>query len=126
MLRLNVTRSFGDFTSLLIARWLSRKRSSGQAKRLSSWDLLGGPRRIEIWGDWSASRFTVSAPVGIPVTKRCCVFTGPLEPSSLQGPKVLDFYAGFFGHRVTCLKADGKDVTDLKLILNSDSKAEDE
>jgi hypothetical protein len=73
-----------------------------------------------------ASRFIVSAPVGIPVTKRRCVSTGPLKPSSLQGPKVLDFYAGSCGHRVTCLKADGKDITDLKLILNSDSKAENE
>ena len=44
----------------------------------------------------------------------------------IAGPKVLDFYAGFCAHRVTCLKADGKDITDLKLILNGDSNAENE
>ena len=33
-------------------------------------------------------------------------------------------FAGFFAHRATCLKADGKDITDLKLILNADSCAE--
>jgi hypothetical protein len=36
----------------------------------------------------------------------------------ITGPKVLDFYAGFCAHRATCLNADGKDITDLKLILN--------
>ena len=44
----------------------------------------------------------------------------------IKGPKVLDFYAGFCAHRATCLKADGKDITDLHLILNGDSNAEDE
>jgi hypothetical protein len=44
----------------------------------------------------------------------------------ITGPKVLDFYAGFCAHRVTCLKADGKDITELKLILNGNSNAENE
>ena len=42
----------------------------------------------------------------------------------ITGPKVLDIFAGFCAHRATCLKADGKDITDLKLILNADSCAE--
>ena len=44
----------------------------------------------------------------------------------IAGPKVLDFYAGFCAHRATCLKADGKDITDLKLILDGDSNAENQ
>jgi hypothetical protein len=39
---------------------------------------------------------------------------------------VLDFYAGFCAHRATCLKADGKDITDLKLILDNDPKAKND
>ena len=33
---------------------------------------------------------------------------------------------GFVAQRATCLKADGKDIIDVKLILNGDSSAEDE
>jgi hypothetical protein len=44
----------------------------------------------------------------------------------IAGPKALHFQAGFCAHRATCLEADGKDITDLKLILDSDSKAENE
>jgi hypothetical protein len=44
----------------------------------------------------------------------------------IKGPKVLDSYAGFCAYRATCLEADGKDITDLKLIFNGDSNAEDE
>ena len=44
----------------------------------------------------------------------------------IKGPKVLDFYAGFCAHRATCLKADGKDITDLKLILDNDPKAKND
>src|ERR1700732_949145 len=41
----------------------------------------------------------------------------PLGTVIITGPKVLDFYAGFCGHRATCLKADGKDIKVLNLIL---------
>src|ERR1700739_2184325 len=46
----------------------------------------------------------------------------PLGTVVVAGPKVLDFYAGFCSNRATCLKADGKDITGLELILNGDSK----
>ena len=38
----------------------------------------------------------------------------------------MDFYCGFCAHGATCLKADGKDITDLKLLLNGNSDAENE
>src|SRR3984893_19315411 len=50
----------------------------------------------------------------------------PLATVVIVGPKVLDFYAGFCAHRATCLKADGKDIKLLNLILSSDSDAVDE
>ena len=40
---------------------------------------------------------------------------------AFAGPKVLDFYAGFCAHRAMCLKADGKDIKVLNLILSGDS-----
>ena len=44
----------------------------------------------------------------------------------ITGLKVLDFYAGFCTHRATYLKASGKDITDLKLILSDNFDAKDE
>ena len=67
------------------------------------------------------SRSLVSAQVGISVKKKHSVFIGRLGPSSLRGPKVLDFYAGFCAHRATCLKVDGKDIKVLNLILSDSS-----
>jgi hypothetical protein len=58
--------------------------------------------------------------------KETLCFYWQLGTVVMTGPKVLDFYAGFCTHRVTCLKADGKDITDLKLILNSAPNAESE
>ena len=50
----------------------------------------------------------------------------PLGIVVIAGPKVLDFYAEFCAHRATCLKADGKDIKVLNMILNGDSNAENE
>src|SRR6201981_166363 len=48
----------------------------------------------------------------------------PLATVIITGSKVLDFYAVFCAHRATCLKADGKDIKVLNMILsgNSDGK----
>ena len=45
----------------------------------------------------------------------------PLATVVVAGPKVLVFYAGFCAHRATCLKADGKDIKVLNLILSGNS-----
>jgi hypothetical protein len=45
----------------------------------------------------------------------------PLATVVIAGPKVLDFYAGFCAHRATYLKADGKDIRVLNLILSGNS-----
>jgi hypothetical protein len=50
----------------------------------------------------------------------------PLGTLLITGPRALDFYTGFCANRATCLTADGKDITEIKLILNDDSNAQKE
>jgi hypothetical protein len=50
----------------------------------------------------------------------------PLGTVVITGPKVLDFYAAFCAHRATCLKADGKEIKVLNLILSGDSDGTNE
>jgi hypothetical protein len=73
-----------------------------------------------------ASRSLVSVPAGIFGDKETLCLYWPLGTVVITGPKVLDFYASFCTHRATCLKADRKHITDLKLMLNGDSNAENE
>lgn len=65
----------------------------------------------------------VSPPTAIFGDRETLCLYWPLGTVVITGPKVLDFYARFCAQRATCLKADGKDITDLKLILNDDSNA---
>jgi hypothetical protein len=82
--------------------------------------------RFSTQGDWwGFSFFSLSASRYFGVKETLCLYW-PLGTVFIRGPKVLDFYAGFCAHRVTCLKADGKDITDLKLILHGDSNADNE
>ena len=72
-------------------------------------------------GDWWGFRFfslTASRYFGHKET--LCLYW-PLGTVVITGPKVLDFYAGFCGHRAACLKADGEDIKVLNLILSGDS-----
>jgi hypothetical protein len=77
-------------------------------------------------GDWwGFPFFSLSASRYFGDKKTLCLYW-PLGTVVITGPKVLDFYAGFSANRATCVKADGKDITNLKLILNGDSNAETE
>jgi hypothetical protein len=77
-------------------------------------------------GDWwGFPIFSLSASRYFGDKETLCLYW-PLGTVVITGPKVLDFYAGFCAHRATCLKADGKDITDLKLILCGNSIAENE
>ena len=49
----------------------------------------------------------------------------PLGTVLVRGPKASDFYDAFCAQRATLLKADGKDVVDVKCIPKKDDK-EDE
>jgi hypothetical protein len=77
-------------------------------------------------GDWwGFPFFSLSASRYFGDRKTLCLYW-PLGTVVITGPKGLDFYACFCAHRATFLKADGKDITDLKLILNCGSNAENE
>ena len=41
----------------------------------------------------------------------------------VRGPKALDFYDGFCANKATLLKADGKDVVDVKFIPKEEDEA---
>jgi hypothetical protein len=43
----------------------------------------------------------------------------PLGTVVVTGPKTLDFDTAFCNHRATSLKADGKDILSVRMILNS-------
>jgi hypothetical protein len=42
----------------------------------------------------------------------------------IAGPKALDFYDDFCNHRATSLKADGKDIVSVTMLLNSGEDTE--
>jgi hypothetical protein len=65
---------------------------------------------------------TLHVMIGLPCSgnKETLCLYWPLGTVVITGPKVLDFYSGFCAHRATCLKADGKDIKVLNLILSGD------
>jgi hypothetical protein len=77
-------------------------------------------------GDWWGFPFFSLTASRYFVEKQTLCLYWPLGTVVITGPKALDFYAGFCAHRATCLKADGKDITDLKLVLDGNSSAENE
>src|SRR5262249_39998278 len=75
---------------------------------------------FRFWADgdwWGFPFFSLSASRYFAERETLCLHW-PVGSVVITGPKVLDFYAAFCAHRATCLKADGKDITDLRLILN--------
>jgi hypothetical protein len=122
-LRDAVTRPSKRLSFRVPARSLKEQFSRGS----EAWKEQSDP----IFRFWTEGRL-----VGFPIfSLRASRYFGDAETLCLYwqlgtvvitGPKVLDFYAGFCVNRATCLKADGKDIKDLKLILNSDSNAANE
>jgi hypothetical protein len=74
---------------------------------------------------WGFPFFTPSASRYSGDKEALCLYW-PLGTVVITAPKVLDFYAGVLCPPGNCLKAHGKDITDLELILNADSNAENE
>ena len=101
--------------------WLYRLRSREDRKMVCSNDRFWGWRPAAFFKDWAA--LSASRYVGDKET--LCLYW-PLGTVVITGPKALDFYAGFCAHRASCLKADGKDIKVLNLILsgNSDGASE--
>ena len=78
---------------------------------------------FRFWADgdwWGFPFFSLSASRYFGAKETLCLYW-PLGTVIIAGPKVLDFYAAFCAHRATSLKSDGKDITDLQLVLDNDS-----
>ncbi|MGC1297339.1 MAG: hypothetical protein WA869_20100 [Alloacidobacterium sp.] len=77
-------------------------------------------------GDWwGFPFFSLNASRYFGDKEMLCLYW-PLGTLLITGPKALDFYTGFCAHRATYLTADGKDITELKLILSDDFNAQKE
>ena len=77
-------------------------------------------------GDWwGFPFFSLSASRYFGERETLCLYW-PLGTLVIRGPRVLDFYAAFSAHRATCLMTDGKDITNLKLIINGDFQPDNE
>jgi hypothetical protein len=86
------------------------------------------PKSVSLYraeGDWWGFPFFSLSASRYFGDKELCLYW-PLGTVLITGPKVLDFYAEFCAHRATCLKADGKDINDVRLILNGDSNVQKE
>jgi len=76
--------------------------------------------RFRAEGDWWGFPFySLSASRYFSNKETLCLYW-PLGTLLITGPKVLDFYAGFCAHRATCLKADGKDILAVRMVLNAE------
>src|ERR1700726_915462 len=92
-----------------------------------AWKEQSDPN-FRFWNDgdwWGFPFFSLSASRYFGDKETLCLYW-PLGTVVITGPKVLDFFAGFCAQRATFLKADGKDIKVLNLILsdNSDSASE--
>ena len=92
------------------------------SKRSEAWKEQFDPI-FRFWAEgdwWGFPFFSLSASRYFGDKETLCLYW-PLGTVVIAGPKVLDFYARFCAHRATCLKADGKDIKVLNLILSGDS-----
>src|ERR1700719_617364 len=105
-----------------VMRVPSRSLREQFSKGSDAWKEQSDPI-FRFWteGDWwGFPFFSLSASRYFGDKETLCLYW-PLGTVVVTGPKVLDFYAGFCAHRATCLKADGKDIKVLNLILSGDS-----
>src|ERR1700737_1958597 len=110
-----------------VIRVPSRSLKEQFSRSSEAWKEQSDPI-FRFWAEgdwWGFPFFSLSASRYFGDKETLCLYW-PLGTVVIAGPKVLDFYAGFCGHRATCLKPDGKDITDLKLILSGDSNAPNE
>src|SRR5258708_31628980 len=110
-----------------VIREASRSLKEQFSRSSDAWKEQSDPI-VRFWAEgdwWGFPFFSLTASRYFGDKETLCLYW-PLGTVAITGPKVLDFYAGFCAHRATCLKADRKDITDVKLILNGDSNSENE
>ena len=103
------------FCSSLLSRIVGTFKGATHAR--------GSIRSLGFWAEgdwWGFPYFSLSASRYIGAKQKLCLYW-PLATVIITGPKALDFYAGFCARRTTRLKADGKDIKVLNLILSGNS-----
>jgi hypothetical protein len=105
-----------------VTRFPARSLKEQFSKGSNAWKEQSDPIfRFCAEGDWwGFPFFSLSASRYFCEKETLCLYW-PLGTVIITGPKVLDFYAVFCSHRATCLRADGKDIKVLNLILSGDS-----
>lgn len=75
---------------------------------------------------WGLPFFSLSAvrfiPHAQPYSQRLILYFPLATISITGGPKVLEFYEAFAKQRTTLLKADGKDILSVKMVLNGEKE----
>jgi hypothetical protein len=107
-----------------VIRGPSRSLKEQFSRSSEAWKEHSDPI-FRFWTDgdwWGFPFFSLNASRYFGHKETLCLYW-PLATIIITGPKALDFYAGFCAHRATCLKADGKDIIDLKLMFNGDVNA---
>jgi hypothetical protein len=95
------------------------------------WSERGEPI-IRFWESdtgecWGMPFFSLSAvrfvPHSQPYSQRLILYFPLATIRVTGGPKVLEFYEAFAKQRATLLKADGKDILSVKMVLNADKES---
>ncbi|MGA8659635.1 MAG: hypothetical protein WB586_26225 [Chthoniobacterales bacterium] len=95
-------------------------------KTTRAWEQSTAPI-VRFWAEngqcWGFPFFSLVAARYMPSQERLILYWS-LGTLGITGPKALEFYDDFANHRATLLKADGKDILSVKLVLNAE-RAED-
>jgi hypothetical protein len=100
-----------------VIREPSRSLKEQFSRSTEAWKEQSDPI-FRFWSErdwWGFPFFSLSASRYFGDKETLCLYW-PLATVFIAGPKVLNFYTGFWAHRATCLKADGKDIKVLNLI----------
>ena len=97
-------------------------------------ELYSKPRRSNAWeseqadvirfwtddGDSWGFLFHHLTAIHYSARRELLLITWTLGTLVIAGPKVLEFYDDFCSHRATSLKADGKDILAVTIVLNAE------
>jgi len=101
-------------------------------------ELYSKPRRSNAWeseqadvvrfwtddGDSRGFLFHYLTAIHYSARNQRLLITWTLGTLVIAGPKVLEFYDDFCNHRATSLKADGKDIRAVTMVLNAEREAD--
>jgi hypothetical protein len=98
------------------------KELYSKPRRSNSWESEDA-EVVRFWTDDGNSwgfLFHYLTAIHYSVRHKRLLITWPLGTLVIAGPKVLEFYDEFCNHRATSLKADGKDILAVTIVLNAE------